>query len=136
MIEGARLLPWLQEMARREPASIKLFLDCNACKEALSVESRRTLGCGYLSDTAEKPGGTPPGYDGPELTTCIGYSTSLPEVIEASRARFWTEKGQLLVWCDGEAPTPALRLAIEEMEIQANAALSHSMAESQKRGAS
>jgi len=136
VIEGARLLPWLQEAVRREPAAYRHFADCNHCKETMTVENRRTLGCGFLTGPVGAPAGKPEGYDGPQLTVCIGYSTSLPEVIEASRARWWAEKGQLTVWCDGDLPTPGLRLVIEEMDGQANAAVSHSMKESRKQGAS
>jgi hypothetical protein len=89
VIEGVRLLPWLQEAARREPAEVRYFLDCKTCMESLTEDSRRQMGCGYLpAATGVKPAGRPPGLDETlELTACIGYTTKLPEVIEVSRAR-------------------------------------------------
>jgi hypothetical protein len=44
----------------------------------------------------------PPGYDGPPLTVCPGYTTSLPETIELARAWAWSEKGELRTYCDGQ----------------------------------
>lgn len=129
MIEGVRLLPWLQEAARREPAAWRYFLDCEECMDSLNKDKRRQMGCGYLPAVeGVEPAGRPPGCDEKiKLTACIGYTTKLPEVIEVSRARLWWDKGLLRDWCDGEAPTPALRLCIEEMEGQSNAAMSYAM---------
>lgn len=130
MIEGVRLLPWLQEAAHRDRAAVAVYLDCEKCMRDQSTEARRLMGCGYMAD-APLPAGRPPGYES-DLTVCMGYSTSLPEVIETSRARLWWDKGALRDWCEDEPPTPALRIAIEEMEAQVHAAQSHGMASTRR----
>jgi hypothetical protein len=81
------------------------------------------MGCGYVPGAVRK-GPAFDGFEG-ELTTCVGYTTSLPEVVEASRARLWWDKGQLREWCEGDAPTPALRFCIEELEAQSHAMTAH-----------
>lgn len=131
MIEGARLLPWLQEAAHRERAAVAMYLDCEKCMQNQTYEARRLMGCGYIAD-APAPQVRPPGYEG-EVTVCIGYSTSLPQVIETSRARLWWDKGALEDWCEGERPTPALRLAIEEMEGQSHACQAFHMQDVKKK---
>jgi hypothetical protein len=95
-----------------------------------TTETRALMGCGYLP-LAGKPSGRPPGYEG-ELTVCQGYSTKLPEVIEASYARSWWEKGQLREWAEGE-PTAALRVAIDHLNSQVHAAAAHSMEDDRKK---
>lgn len=96
-----------------------------------TFESRRLMGCGYIPD-APKPQARPPGFEG-DVTVCIGYSTSLPEVVETSYARLWFDKGALGDWCDQEPPTPALRAAIEQMESQQHACQAYAMADSKKK---
>jgi hypothetical protein len=51
--------------------------------------------------------------------TCPGYTTTLPEVIEASQARLFFGKGELLAFTGGEPPTDALRASIVHLEIAA-----------------
>lgn len=125
MIEGVRVLPWFQDAVRRNKAEQEVFLDCERCMNDNPEFLRRSMGCGYLPG-AVRAGPGPDGFEG-ELTTCVGYTTKLPEVIEVSRARLWFEKGQVREWCEGEAPTLPLRFCIEEMEAQSNACQSHAM---------
>jgi hypothetical protein len=101
-------------------------------------DARQLLGCGYeppapkgvVVDTWKPPGG-PVGFDvgAPseehpygELAprTCAGYTTRLPEVIEAARARLHWSKGQLEAFCGG-LPTEELVVAIEYVEGAYNA---------------
>lgn len=125
MIEGVRVLPWFQDAVRRDRAAMAQFLDCESCMKDNPEFLRREMGCGYLPG-AVRTGAPPDGFEG-ELTTCVGYTTKLPEVIEVSRARLWFDKGQLREWCDGDAPTIALRFCIEELEAQANYCQAHAM---------
>jgi hypothetical protein len=125
VIEGARLLPWFQETARRDRAAAKYLLNCEACMTDNPPELRRAMGCGYIPG-APAPAAAPAGCEVP-VTVCVGYSTKLPEVAEAARARLWWSKGQLRDWCEGDEPTIPLRLCIEEMEIQANAVQAHAL---------
>jgi hypothetical protein len=127
VIEGVRLLPWLQEAERSRPGAVEMFTDCEACMRANPPEIRKGLACGYLPPVATSEltaaGGRPDGFRG-EMTTCIGYTTKLPEVIETSRARLHWEKGTLQAWAGGE-PTDPLLLALEELECQQGAVQAH-----------
>lgn len=74
----------------------------------VSIELRLIQGCGYLPPRD----GARPGFGVPleadvEPTVCPGYSTSLPEVVEAVRFRPSYLKGYLTEHL-GEAPSPAL----------------------------
>lgn len=51
-------------------------------------------------------------------TICIGYTRTMPEVIEVARARLHWDKGQLGVYCDGEQPTEVLRNLIEVIDAE------------------
>jgi hypothetical protein len=137
VIEGARLLPWLQEAARSRPGAVELFQDCEKCMKANPPEIRQTMACGFLpapsSSMPVTPGGQPDGFKH-EMTTCIGYTTRLPEVIEVSRARLHWDKGTLRDWCGGETATPSLLLALEEMESQDNASQAHAMDVARRKG--
>lgn len=99
--------------------------DCTTCKASTSAAERSLIACGWLP-LAE--GATPvqfPGLDGeydaegayvPALTVCAGYTTRLPQVIEAGRARLHWERGTLRARCDGREPTPILLDALEVSE--------------------
>ena len=83
---------------------------------------RRYLGCGYeppltgVRLTMWSPpvprhdGGV--GYRGPEPTVCAGYTTSLPEVIEAAVIRRHWDKGQVVAACGGAMPTEEMLSSI------------------------
>lgn len=83
-----------------------------------TTHARQMLGCGY-----ESPGKLALGVwrsptwkaNAPddEPTTCVGYTSKLPEVIEASRAHAHWDKGDLRIATSGEVPTDALVLAVE-----------------------
>lgn len=102
-------LPWFHEMSRRGSLGIA---DCGACMQSRSTKERQALGCGY-----SPPGGVvmpwqPPGgrvgYQGAPLTACAGYTTNLPEVVEASVAyRHW-KHGALDRWIGKDEPDDAL----------------------------
>lgn len=51
---------------------------------------------------------------------CPGYACGLPEVIEASHARLFFDKGELSQFCDGKTATPMLRDAITILECEAS----------------
>ncbi len=56
---------------------------------------RRDMGCGWLPPS-ESPGAVWAGPDGNlELTTCPGYTTTLPDVIDVARMYWWADKGGL-----------------------------------------
>ncbi len=87
---------------------------------------RETLGCGWLADASEKACGSPfgpeplPGWDwrDPYPTICAGYTSSLPEVLEAARALSWRKDGQLAELYDDHKTTQALRDAMDIVDVE------------------
>jgi hypothetical protein len=84
----------------------------------LTLSQRLAVGCGYeppappsVRDSVWDPPRGELGTD-VEVTTCPGYTTMLPEVIEAARARSHWEKGQLEAFC-GDEPSEPLVVAVE-----------------------
>lgn len=57
------------------------------------------MGCGFEEPDARAAPWSPDAIK-PRLKVCPGYTTNLPEVIEASHARFFMEKGSLPQWSD------------------------------------
>lgn len=93
MIEGLKALVWWHEAVKRG-----LVSKCETCMETRTAEQRQLLGCGYLPPPEEsKRAYVRPwaglGYKDKQPTVCPGYTTSLPETIEAARARLHWEKG-------------------------------------------
>lgn len=124
MIEGLRLLPWVQEAARRDPDGMQLLTDCGKCKKMTTRAQRRSMGCGYepRSDRASpwQPPGGKAGYAGPTIEHCVGYTAALPEVVEVARARFHWDKGALALSLAGEPLSEGLQLGIEVLESASN----------------
>jgi hypothetical protein len=81
--------------------------------------TRQSLGCGYLPPSDGRvhlllwqPPSGKRAYAGPDLKTCAGYTTSLPEVLEAAfMRRFWST-GNLETALLGGAATEELLAAI------------------------
>lgn len=113
------MLPYVQaeRSALAEKASVgaaRSFLDCSTCQARTAPAARQLWNCGHLP---RLPGNR---YQGPTLsadlapdTVCPGYLITLPQVVEATRAFGWSEKGQLREFCDGETPTELLRVCVE-----------------------
>jgi len=106
-----RLSPWWQDEISSNPADPTS--DCDQCKEMLTAEQRQMLACGFESPTPDVVGWAPPfarlGFAGMskdvyEPTTCPGYTTKLPMVIEVTRARHWASKGELRSFVGGRPP--------------------------------
>jgi hypothetical protein len=103
-----------------------MFLtDCETCTKMTNRAQRQSMGCGYEPPSAlsaqpwQPPGGTH-GYNGPTIVHCAGYTTNLPEVDEAARARFHWDKGALGLVLAGEPLNENLQLAIEMLESASN----------------
>lgn len=107
--------PWLAEAKRRNPSEAGMYADCGRCMRETPREVRRALACAYEAPVDGARGYEPPGYDGPRLATCPGYTTVLPEVIEAKEARIYFDKGSLALLVDGEL-TEATRDALLVLE--------------------
>jgi hypothetical protein len=99
---------------------------------------RQLSGCGFAPAVA---GARPIDHDGRtgalpldddglprgRNTVCPGYTCGLPEVIEASRARQWREKGGLRDFTRGEQPSDALMLAVDIIDAESAKATSWAM---------
>lgn len=88
-------------------------------------EQRQTMRCGFLpiydGGRAWCHVGMDLGDDGDGApTVCPGYTTRLPEVIEASRARLHWSKGSLREYLGDSSPTELLMDAIVTLEVEAN----------------
>lgn len=121
MIQGLRLLPWLQEATRRNPDAVAHYSDCDKCKGMLSREVRQSIGCGYEPENENATPWTPEGWTGESPTVCVGYATKLPEVLETTEARFYLKHGSLGVLVGGEL-SDALRVSIRLLENADNEA--------------
>lgn len=82
------------------------FLDCDHCPD----DVRPSLRCGWLP--RERWNLDEPPF--PEATVCPGYSTRLPEVIEAARSLVWARRGDLAMLY-GRKEIPAV--AIDAVDI-------------------
>ena len=92
------------------------FLDCDACQTNFTLTERRCFGCGWLPPGEHIAGDRP--Y--PEASVCPGYTTRMPEVCEAARARSWAGRGGL-VPLYGSRPLPQVALdAIDMLENAIN----------------
>ncbi len=119
MIEGLRHLPWLQEQTRRDPASVKHLSDCGNCMKNVDQQSRQLIGCGYEPPSEHASPWMHEGFEGDRPSVCVGYSTTLPELIEISRARLHWGKGAITSFCKGE-PSDLLMRGIEILESAHN----------------
>jgi hypothetical protein len=96
---------------------------CETCQLELSVESRQLAGCPWAPAVPARSlalvrAWSGLGYAGAPPTTCPGYTTQLPEVIETARARHHWLRGNLAALCGGPAPDALL----ERIEILDGAA--------------
>ena len=72
------------------------------------------MGCGYEPQRDAMPWSHP--ASSVIATVCPGYACSLPEVREASWARFYLHKGSLAQW-SATPLTEVMRAAIEALEL-------------------
>lgn len=87
-----------------------------------SSSVRQSMACGYVPpiDGARAwTGAFEPRTEAEEPKTCAGYTTRLPEVIEAARAACW--KGDLRAFCGGIDPPQGLIWGAELFDDQRNA---------------
>lgn len=81
-----------------------------------NMATRQGWACGYeLAPGAGIPvaAWSGLGYKGEPPTVCPGFTTTLPETVEAARAWRWWSKGQLADFVDGAQVSEELKLAIE-----------------------
>lgn len=108
---------------------METYSDCDKCMQRNDLNTRQLMGCGY-----EQPHEMPDlvvtwmhvGMRGAAPDTCPGYATRLPEVVEASWARSFFEKGSLAQWTD-EPVTELTREAIKVLSVAASEAQSYEL---------
>lgn len=108
MIEGIRALPWIEEARSKDGQSD--LLTCDKCMQFNSEQIRRVMRCGFIPEGDHVKGmfWQPEGHD---LTVCAGYTTSLPEVVDAIANYDHYETGNLHYACGGD-PQPVLLQAV------------------------
>lgn len=127
ILEGLTLLPWLQwhrEHLRDDnaPLAAEQYYSCHPCKRRQSARERAGLWCGYLprsqwiGDGPRLPEGAPESESCPSI--CPGYSTTLPEVLEAARALGWRQDGLLSEFFGGEPLGARMKLYIDVLLTQ------------------
>ena len=104
VLEGLTALPWVQEK-RQEQGE---FLDCDSCMEHFNHHVRAEMHCGLMPASAHRDGQRWEPSDGTELTTCAGYTTKLPDVVDVAIHFAHWENGALDHVCPGGAPKPLL----------------------------
>ncbi len=106
MIEGARVHPSYTD-AQRNGTVPK---NCKDCKATQAVATRQHMRCPYLPAVDDARAWMPPSWrdrrEAVPLSTCPGYTTALPAVIEAVMAFPQWQAGTLTEYLDGDAPTP------------------------------
>lgn len=106
MIEGARVHP-SYTAAQRHGSVPK---NCKDCKATQAVTTRQHMRCAYLPAVDDARAWMPPSWrdrpDAVSLSTCPGYTTALPAVIEVAMAHPQWKAGALTAYLDGEPPTP------------------------------
>ena len=135
MIEGVRLLPWLQQATRRDPNGVAHLNDCEACMRERSRDLRQSMRCGYeapLADLRLSSTWRPDGFSGFDdlpgglASTCPGYTTHLPEVREVSFLHLWFKNGQLRDKVGGP-PSEIVQTLVELLSSENSAAEAHEM---------
>lgn len=102
--------------------------------ERFDKPTRTAMGCGYERSINPHPW-TPVALNvtwSGKQTTCPGYTTKLPEVIEIARARLhWKDGGGLRDFCD--EPTEQLRYGVETLNGSTNECQSWSIENPEKK---
>ena len=134
MIEGLRVLPWLETARRSNPTAVELMSDCGKCMKRTTSKERQRMGCGYEKPDDRAAPWTPLGLKGAPLRHCPGYTTKLPEVVESSWARFWLDKGSLREWTDRPI-SEQTREAIQILECAIADEQAHALEQQRQAGA-
>ncbi len=112
MTEGLRVAPaYFDARTGPDKPFAPLGANCQECRANVIATTRQELGCAYEPPIAGAHPWSPRAWAdrGLRTTTCPGYTTSLPAVVEVFDAYPQWEQGTLTEHLDGEAPTrPAL----------------------------
>lgn len=95
------------------------YYSCDTCKAENSIVVRRSWQCGYVPradrgpDKPRVPDGAPE-----DVTVCPGYSTTLPEVLEAARALSWRHDGLIGEFFGGAPISERAKIYIDILDTQ------------------
>lgn len=107
-------------------------MDCQKCE--LGHEQRKRWSCAWVrSDERSGESPVPPSYPYERPDICIGYLSSLPQVIEAARASSWRRDGALGQFYDGPL-TDLAKYTIDLISGEFKAVEQHNIRESSKGG--
>jgi hypothetical protein len=108
--------------------------------KSFDTDTRRYMGCGWERPVDGAKPWSPSNLNGEwklgreqsDATTCPGYTTNLPQVIEIARARVhWKEGGGLRDFVD--QPSELLRQGVEILEGASNELTHWAMANPEKK---
>jgi hypothetical protein len=109
VIEGLRSLPWLQERIRNDRNVVEYLIDCDKCMASTEQAERQAMGCGWEPRDQNARPWTHQGYTDADPTTCPGYTTKLPEVIEINYARMHAKNNMAEHFMPGGATENVMR---------------------------
>lgn len=134
-------------MIERDAFTYRPYTDCAKCMQENPPLTRQMMGCGW--EPPPQPGipvraldhdarlsidMTHEERESKRNQLCPGYTCGLPEVVEASRARVWRDKGSLRDFTKGEQPSDALMLAIDILDAETARATDWSIKNPKKDG--
>jgi hypothetical protein len=108
------------------------MLDCGDCMEMNDESVRAMQHCGWIPQSKWRSAGFPCAVEWgvKEVPVCPGYMLLLPQVQEAQRAAFWTEKGLLRERYEGVEPTGVLMDCVEHLSSAVQDVETHILNES------
>jgi hypothetical protein len=136
-----RQLPWFQEAVRRNDTGASNLTDCDRCMQTTTQLRRQLIRCGYEPPLTRirlpeplRPWSHSADPHASTYTTCPGYTTKLPEVVEASHAHAHWNKHDIRIATGGDEPNRALVMAVEVVAGAANATQEWLMTPASKGG--
>jgi hypothetical protein len=107
-------MPWVHEAKRRKQLP-EYLSNCDSCMKTQSKQTRQAVGCGWepadpvVPVRPWSPSNMAPFRQG-DVTTCPGYTTNLPALIEVCRARVHWDKNAaaFAAFCEGDATEQTL----------------------------
>lgn len=101
------------------------WMVCHDCQRWISKSARAQWRCGLMPSSDWTSETTPSPWvrysDQEKPTICVGYSTSVPQVYEAIRARGWADRGLLQEFYDGAPLGAKVFDAIDLIDAEAKA---------------
>lgn len=114
------------------------YFDCRTCLREFPVDARRGYWCGYIRRDKWVGDGPahylPAGAPQDIVTVCPGYSTTLPEIMEASRALDWRRDGMLAEFFAGDPVPSGARDCIDLLNYEIRSVERHAYRAAKAKG--